>query len=90
VSAVITRPHKLSWAKPFGELSTGPQLWATQKNSLEMPRVPILCQAAARLSLQASRDTANLVIRQLGARHDWASTNYSRRIKPSFGGYQQV
>jgi hypothetical protein len=45
--------------------------------------VPILRQAAARPSLQASHHTANQAFHLLGARHDWATTNCARWIQQS-------
>jgi hypothetical protein len=52
--------------------------------------VPILCQATTRPGQQASHHTSNQAFRLLGARHDWASSNYARRIQQSFGGHRQV
>jgi hypothetical protein len=39
------------------------------------------CQATTRPGLQASHHTTNLAFHLLGARHDWASSNYARRIQ---------
>ncbi len=50
----------------------------------------ILRQAATRPSLQASHHTANLALRLLGARHDWAIANCARWIQQSIGGHRQV
>jgi ribonuclease HI len=55
-----------------------------------MQRVPVLRQATTRLGLQASHHTTNLAFSLLGARHDWASPDYARRIQQSSGGHQQV
>jgi ribonuclease HI len=46
------------------------------------------CQYFA--SLQASHHTANLALRLLGARHDWATANSARWFQQSTGGHRQV
>jgi hypothetical protein len=56
----------------------------------KVPRVPVLHQEATHPNLQASHHTANLALRLLGARHDWATTNYARWIQQSIGGHRQV
>jgi hypothetical protein len=56
----------------------------------KMPRVPVLRQATTCPGQQTSHHTTNLAFRLLGARHDWASSNFARRIQQSSGGHRQV
>jgi hypothetical protein len=71
-------------------LSTGPQPWVMLRSHQKVPRVPVLRQATARPGLQASHHTTNMAFRLLGARHDWTSSDYARRIQQSSGGHRQA
>jgi hypothetical protein len=46
-----------------------------------VPRLLVLRQATTRPGLQASHHITNLALLLLGARHDWTSSNYAKRIQ---------
>jgi hypothetical protein len=50
-----------------------------------VPRVPVLRQVTACPGLQASHYTTNLAFHLLGDRHDWASSDCSKRVQQSSG-----